>query len=229
MGWEDIISLVATGGAIWAEREGAEEAAEGVEKGAAEQARIEQIKREYVQKQFDADIERQKPFYEAGIAAGVDYPDAVKNKLDVTKSGAYQEQKALIDPTLEDSPQYVKDMAMERLGAVEGEAQKGRLLDLQKIGMGAAGSAGNSSMNLGNVLAQSYGLAGNVQTGADITSSETRQSAWNRAASQITGLPAYLEARKAPTGATTNAVSNAGTNPFITTSNPKGLTPGAGL
>lgn len=191
MGWWSAIPAIASVGMSFL---GQGEAAEGVEAGAKEQAGIEKMKREYAQKVFEEDIERHKPFYDAGVAAGVSYPDAITNKLDPTKSGAYQLQRGLIEPDLAGAPEYVREGAMEQLGAIEAEKQKTRLLDIQKIGLGAAGTAGTSSLNLGNILAQSYGLTGQVLGQGRITAGEQRQSAWNVAASQLSGLPSYFAA-----------------------------------
>lgn len=173
---------------------GSQQVAASTIEGAQSQANMEKMSREYATKTFEEDIERQKPFYDAGVKAGVKYNDAITNKLDPTKSGAYKMQMGLISPDLKDAPEYVREGAFEKLGAIEGEKQKSRLLDLQQIGLGAAGSSGQSSLNLGTMLAQSYGLSGNVTAGANQSASEQKQSMWNTAASQLSGLPAYFAA-----------------------------------
>lgn len=178
---------------------GGEQARESTIEGARTQAEIERLKRDYAQRTFEEDIERQKPFYEAGKQAGVLYPDAIVNKLDPTVTGAYQLQKRLIEPELEGAPEYVKESAMQQLGAIEQQKQKSRLMDIQQIGLGAAGAAGTAGLNLGNILAQSYGLTGQVSGGAKQSAAEQRQSAWNVAASQLSGLPAYFAAGRQPT------------------------------
>lgn len=166
--------------------------------GAKSQARIEAMKRAYMTKNFEEDIERQRPFYEAGKAAGLMYTDAIRNKLDPTKTGTYQQISKMISPDLADAPEYVREGAFERLGAVEQQRQKTRLMDIQQLGLGAAGSAGTAGLNLGNVLAQSYGLTGNVMAGGMQSSADQRQSMWNTAATQMSGLPSYFESGKKP-------------------------------
>lgn len=226
--WDAVPALLAVG-ATAADYIGSKEATKGLEEGTregeAKQAALEKLNRDYAQKIFDEDIERQKPFYDAGIKAGVQYSDAITNKLDPTQSGAYKTQLGLISPELEGAPEYVREEAIQRLGAIEGEKQKGRLLDLQQIGMGAAGAAGTSGMNLGNVLAQSFGRTSGAgfQTAQNLqTVGEQRQSAFNVAASQLSGLPAYLASSRSPQ-------TQYGGSPYTTQQNPLGLTPGQGL
>ena len=88
---------------------------------------IQKLNRDYSTKLFNENIERQKPFYEAGLKAGVKYPDAITNKLDPTQSGSYKTKLGLIEKDLEGAPEYVREDAISRLGAVEGEKQKSRL------------------------------------------------------------------------------------------------------
>jgi hypothetical protein len=171
---------------------GAETARVSTVEGAKSQARIEAMKREYMTKMFDEDIERLKPFYEAGKSAGVMYGDAVRNKLDPTKTGTYQQISKMISPELEGAPEYVKEEAFERLGAMEQQRQKSRLMDIQQIGLGSAGSAGTSGMNLGRTLAQSYGLSGGVMAQGAQSGAEQRQSMYNVAATQLGGMPSYF-------------------------------------
>lgn len=196
MSWWDIIPAVLEIGSIAVDYMGAEEATKGVEEGSAEQIRIETIKRNYATKVFEDNLERQKPFYDAGIKAGIQYPNAITNRMDPTKSGTYKTQLGLISKDLEGAPEYVKEEALQRLGAIEGEKQKNRLLDMQRIGLGAAGSAGTSGLNLGNTLAQSFNLSSGVLGSSQQEVSDRNQSAWNVAASQLSGLPAYMEAGK---------------------------------
>lgn len=160
--------------------------------GAKSQAKIETIKREYMTKMFNEDIERLQPFYEAGKSAGVMYGDAIKNKLDPTKTGTYNQIDKMIGSDLEGAPEYVREEAFERLGAMEQQKQKSRLMDIQQIGLGSAGSAGTAGLNLGNTLAQSYGLSGNVMAQGMQSGANQRQSMWNNAATQLGGMPSYF-------------------------------------
>lgn len=193
MGFWAAIPMIASMGA---QAMGTLSGAEATIEGAEASANIEKLKRDYATKVFDEDIDRLKPFYDAGVQAGVKYGDAITNRLDPTKSGAYQAKLGLISEDLAGQPEYVREGAIEKLGAIEGEKQKGRLMDLQQIGLGAAGSAGTSRLNLGNILAQSYGLTGMTEAGAKQYGGEERQSAWNVAASQISGLPSYFASER---------------------------------
>jgi hypothetical protein len=177
---------------------GKESARASTIEGAKSQAKIEAMKREYMQKIFTEDIDRLKPFYEAGTAAGIKYGDAIRNKLDPTQTGTYKQISSMISPDLEGAPEYVKERAFERLGAMEGERQKTRLMDLQQIGMGSAASAGTAGLNLGSMLAQSYGLSGNVMARGMQSGENQRQSMYNVAASQMSGLPSYIASGDRP-------------------------------
>ena len=175
---------------------GAESARASTVAGAKSQARIETMKREYMQKMFDEDIERLKPFFEAGQKAGVMYGDAVRNKLDPTKTGTYQQISKMIGGDLEGSSEFVKENTFGRLGAMEQQRQKSRLMDLQQIGMGSAASAGTSGMNLGQTLAQSYGISGGAMATGMQSSSNQRQSMYNKAITGISEIPSYVASNR---------------------------------
>jgi hypothetical protein len=194
MGFGLVTGLLSMGSQVAAGEAGRASTVEG----AKSQAAIEEKSRAYALQMFEEDIEQQRPFYEAGQAAGVQYGAAVANRLDPTTSGAYQLQKGLIDEDLKDAPSYVSAGAYSQLGAVEGEKQKSRLMDMQQIGMGSAASAGSAGLNLGTMLANSYGLSGNVMAGGMQSSANQRQSSFNVAGSQLSGIPAYVEAGRNP-------------------------------
>jgi hypothetical protein len=124
MGFGLVTGLLSMGSQVAAGEAGRASTVEG----AKSQAAIEEKSRAYALQMFEEDIEQQRPFYEAGQAAGVQYGAAVANRLDPTTSGAYQLQKGLIDEDLKDAPSYVSAGAYSQLGAVEGEKQKSRLV-----------------------------------------------------------------------------------------------------
>jgi len=185
-----------------------------VEDAGAIRANIEAQNRAYQQKLFEEDIARSQPFYKAGIKALPEYEKAVEGDFDPTKTGLYEMQAELMEPGLEGAPEYVREEAMERLGAEEEQKAKPRLLDLMQIGMGAAGSAGRTSVNLGTALARSYGTSSQALQKTDKVASDIRQSMWGRAADEISGLPAYFASK--PSANKTTAT------PYDRTSTPGG-------
>lgn len=197
VGWELLPMAASMGASMYGEYQMGEK----VEEAGATQARIEAMNRQYQQKLFEEDITRQQPFYKAGAKALPEYEKAVTGEFDPTKSGLYKMQAELMEPGLEGAPEYVREEAFERLGAEEQQKAKPRLLDLMQIGLGAAGSAGRTSVNLGSALARSYGTSSQALQKTGQAASEIRQSMWGRAADEISGLPAYFASRtpsKAP-------------------------------
>jgi hypothetical protein len=199
VGWELLPMAASMGADMYSQSQMAGK----VEDAGAAQANIEAQNRAYQQKLFEEDIKRSKPFYEAGIKALPEYEKAVTNDLDPTKSGLYKMQSDLMAGDLEDAPEYVKEDAFKRLGAEEQQKAKPRLLDLMQIGMGAAGSAGRTSVNLGTALARSYGTASQTLQKTGQEAKDIRQSMWGRAADEISGLPAYFASK--PSGNKTTA------------------------
>lgn len=177
---------------------GQHQANKAIKEGAASTARMEDMNRKFQEEVFRKNIEMQKPFYEAGKAAIQPYQDAILNKSNPMASGLAQFQKGQLGKSLSGAPEYVKKMAMDRLTAEEGEREKARLLDLQRIGLGASGSAGQSAANLGGALAQSYGVSGRAEAGAIMGDQMAKQNMWVQALDTLSGLPAYLSSTQRP-------------------------------
>jgi len=166
--------------------------------GAASTAKIEDMNRAFQEQVFKRNMELQKPFYEAGKAAIEPYAEAIKNKRDPMLSGLAQFQKGQLEKSLSGAPEYIKKMALDRLSAEEGERSKSRLLDLQRIGLGASGSAGQSAVNLGGALAQSYGVSGAANANSIMEQNRVRQNMWGQTLDTLSGLPAYLRSTQKP-------------------------------
>jgi hypothetical protein len=156
-------------------------------------AEIESMNRAFQRSQFEKELARQKPFYEAGKAALPLYQQAINNTLDVTKLPLYKMQKGMIEKSFDaNTPEYIKENAMQQLGAQEGELAKTRLADVQQIGLGQAGAAGQSQVNLGTTLANSLMRGGNALAQGQLSAAMNQQNAWTKAANDISGLPAYM-------------------------------------
>ena len=160
--------------------------------GAKAQANIEAMNRAAQQKRFETDIKRQEPFFQKGEEAVPLYQQAVAGKFDVTQSPMYKMQAQMINDELQDAPQFVRDEAMQGLDVREGEAVKGRLLDMQQIGLGMSQSAGQSSLNFGNVMAQSIQRGMGALAQGQLTSDMQQQNTWMTAAESLSGIPAYM-------------------------------------
>lgn len=164
--------------------------------GAETSANIDAMNREFQKKVFYENMAMQKPFYEAGKSAIPLYDRAINNDLNPMESGMANIQERLLTDNTKGFSGYVKDLALGRLKAEEGEKQKGRLMDLMKIGLGASGSAGSSAVNLGGALANSYMSSGNTLANATMGNALNTQSMWNRTIDSLAGLPAYMASRK---------------------------------
>jgi hypothetical protein len=169
---------------------GANAAAATVE-GAQAQAGIEKLSREAQKRRFERDIKEQEPFMEAGKKAIPLYQQAVEGKFDVTQSPMYKMQAQMIQDELQDAPEFVRQEAMQGLGVREGELAKGRLLDMQKIGLGMAGSAGRTATSFGNAMSQSLMAGGGALAQGQLSGAMQQQNTWMGAMEQLSGLPAY--------------------------------------
>ncbi len=192
VGWELLPMAASMGASMY----GQSQMAGKVEDAGQIQANIEARNRAYQQKIFEENIKRQQPFYKAGLKALPEYESVLAGDFDPTKTGLYKMQAGLMEEDLEGAPEYVKEDAMRRLGAEEEQRAKPRLMDLMQVGLGASGSAGRSSVNLGSALAKSYGISSQALQTTGKAASDIRQSMWGRAADEISGLPAYFASRK---------------------------------
>lgn len=161
--------------------------------GAQASADIEAMNRNYQRSSFEKQLGLQKSFYEAGVASLPLYQAAMKNTLDVTNLPLYQMQKRIMDGGQDkDTPQYIKNNALLTLGAQEGELAKTRLADIQQIGLGQAGSAGQSSVNFGSAFANSIKREGNAQAQGQLSASQENQGMWNKAIDDTLSVAPYL-------------------------------------
>lgn len=190
-GWE-LLPMVASMGVEWYSQE---QLAEKAGEAGAEVSRVQGLNRAYQQKIFEENIERQRPFYEAGMEALPKYKAAVAGKLDPTESGIYKMRAGLLEEDLADAPEYIREKSMKRLAAEEEQKIKPRLMDIIQTGMGAAGEAGRASVNLGTALAKSYGATSVAGQKYGQAASEIRQSAWGKAADVVSGLPSYFASK----------------------------------
>ncbi|MCP3924491.1 MAG: hypothetical protein GY714_18110 [Desulfobacterales bacterium] len=190
--WAAIPMIASTGSGIAGQKAAQDAAISGAESS----ARIEQMNREYQQKVFDKNIEAQKPFYEAGKTAIDPYARAVRGEGNAMSSGLAQMQKGLLAKDTASMSDYVKNLTSGRLEAEEGEKYKGRLLDLQQIGLGVSGSAGRTASNLGTSLAQSYAREGQTELAARMGEQTALSNMWTQTMDTLSGLPAYYEASK---------------------------------
>lgn len=178
---------------------GGQQSIESTEAGAKSSARIAQLNREYQTRVFEKNIEMQKPFYEAGLEAVDPYSKAISGKGDAMSSGLAKMQKKMISEDTGSMSDYVKNKSMGRLEAEEGEKYKGRLMDLQQIGLGASGSAGQSAVNLGSSLAGSYAQEGGTNIAASMNKQTSLSNMWTQTMDQLSGLPAYYKASQTNT------------------------------
>lgn len=175
---------------------GGMQGAEAAEKGAKANAKIERANREYQNKVFTENMEKLKPFVEAGRAAIPKYDEAIKGRGEPMNSGLAQMQKKMIEADTGSMTDHVKKITMQRLEAGEAEKNKARLMDLQQIGLGSAGTAGRSSVNTGSTLASSYARAGERTSNAALDRTVANQNMWMQSLDAISGLPAYYASMK---------------------------------
>ena len=159
--------------------------------GAEAQAGIERLSRDAQQRRFDRDIKYQEPFFEAGEKAVKPYAEAGKGEFDITQSPLYKMQKDMIMGELVGAPEGVRADALERLGAREGEMAKGRLLDIQKIGLGSAESAGQTALSFGTAFGQSLQRGGSALAQGTMSGSAQEQNMWTSAMEGLSSYPAY--------------------------------------
>jgi hypothetical protein len=181
------LALAGMGSSALGKQQGMEATVEGAET----QAAIERMSREAQQRRFDRDVEYQKPFFEAGEKAVEPYAKAVKGEFDITQSPLYKMQKEMVMGELEGAPEGVRADALERLGAREGEMAKGRLLDLQKIGLGSAASAGQTALSFGSAFGRSLQQGQGALAQGALSGAQQQQNIWTGVMEDVSGYPAY--------------------------------------
>jgi len=160
--------------------------------GAETEASIQAMSRAVQARRFKRDIAEQKPFMAEGKKALPLYEQAVEGTFDVTQTPMYKMQAQMIGDELQDAPEFVRNEAMRGLGVREGELAKGRLLDMQKVGLGMAGSAGQTALSFGNEMSSSLMRGGGALAQGNLMGSMQQQNAWMSASEGLSGLPAYL-------------------------------------
>ena len=99
-----------------------------------------------------------------------------------------------------------------------------RLMDQVRIGQGQAGQAGGQAQQYGSALANAYQNAGNMNMAAQSAYNTGQQNTMNTALGQASSIPAYMMWQNYQGG-----LGGGGGNPYISQSNPLGLTRGQGL
>lgn len=163
----------------------------------AEQTRLGQV---FQTKQFEKAIERQQPFLQAGQEASPLLTLAIRNELETSNLPATEIRKGLVSAGIEEAPEFVKERVGRGIEATEAESQKSRLLDLVKIGLGAAGSVTGARAGLGVETAESLGKIGRIGAGALQSAATQRQNTITTAAERFGGLPAFLASQRKRTG-----------------------------
>jgi len=187
---------------IAADAIGREQEAQATEEGAKVQAKLEEINRKYQRKIFDEQVARQLPFYEEGRKA---LPMLEQYR---TEGGRDLAGNPLYDMQLEQGLSGLQESGHTRPGTASnfrnmlnaGSQQPAynRLLDLQRVGLGASGQAGNYAENLGGALTQSYQRGGNALWAGEAQSNQQRESMYSNALGQLGNAPAnyYYQQRR---------------------------------
>lgn len=220
------LPAILTAVGIGSQAVGAGEARKATEAGAREALASSRKGREFAQELLDESIALQQPFIEAGQGALPLAELAARFEGDFRGTPAFaareeQGMTALLNAIQGDELSgFASDRFGGRLDASEQGMNRARLNDLIAIGLGSSGSAGQQSGTLADLATRSAIQGGSLAgTGAQ-TAFEQRQNAINQAASEFSGLPAFLASLNTGGG---------GGNPFVTNRNPLGLTPGQGL
>ena len=178
---------------VAAQAAGGMAAREATLSGAATQSATEAQAREALERSYQIEKKTHEPFRKVGEKAVPLYEQAVRGEFDVTQSPMYKMQADMISSELANSPEYVRNEAMQSLGVREGEMAKGRLMDQMKIGVGEAGSAGRSAISFGNAMTKSLQSGYGALAQGQLTGAMQQQNAWMGAMEQLSGIPAYME------------------------------------
>jgi hypothetical protein len=216
------IGLTVAGAALSAK--GQQEETESQVQGIETQAQIEALGREASQEEFEAQIERQAPFLQAGEQALSPLIQAISNRgTDVSNlPGVAFQQEQILNFLGDQAPDFISDKAITNLEAIEFEQNKGRLSDLVNIGLGSLGTSAGARVNLGTTVGQSLGAESGLKGLALQTAATGRQNRINTLATGLSGIPALIAAQS-------NQPTFQQASPLITQRNPLGLAPGQGL
>ena len=180
-------------------------------KGTASAIKMEKMQQDFMTKSFEKDLERQDPFIklgEQGVKAynykmGINKPNTgqlldarLMDRRGFGEGGIAKLKRRLLEDDTEGMSKYAQETTMGGMEAGESEANMGRLMDLQKIGLGAAGTAGQSSQALGQTVASSQMRAGNLGAMGAQYGQGARQDMWLQTADAISGLPALFASQR---------------------------------
>ena len=172
--------------------------------GAQTQADIEAMNRAYQRKLFDEQQANQQPYYQAGYDANPLLNQfRTQGGIDLSNNPLFQMQQRLGSEGLQMAGQ-TRPGTQEYFNAMNNATSQTpayqRLLDLQKVGLGSADTAGSYANNQGNALASSYMTGGNAMASGAINSGHQRQSLYSNLAGGAANLPAYLSYNNAVGG-----------------------------
>ena len=179
---------------------GKQQAGEATIEGAETEAGIAKLDRHYQRKIFDEGIEAQEPYMEAGYAA-LPYLEEFRTTGGMDLSGNALNQKqdrlgreglALSGHNLPATQNYFTELQ----NASGQDPAYQRLLDMQRIGLGSAGTAGTYAQNQGNALSSSYQNAGNALMRGTGMEGAQRSSMFSNAAAQAGAMPSYFDYQK---------------------------------
>jgi hypothetical protein len=189
------MAWIAAVGGMGANAVGAEQGRAATVEGAKSQAAIEKLNRDYQRKIFDENIAQSQPYYDAGLKAQPILDQfRTQGRVDLSNNPLYQMQQRYGQEGL-DMAGGVRDAGRNYLNNAmyvsNQEPTYQRALDLQRVGLGAAGEAGNQQMQLGNALASSYQRGSNAMMQGTADSANQRQSMFSNLAGQVGSMPAY--------------------------------------
>lgn len=152
---------------------------------------------------YGQEVERMKPFYEAGVKYLPEYEKMLSGGYDMKESPAAQYQlqqgtkalnRSLASRGLSRSGNAAQRLAelSSGIAASDWQAQYGRIIDALKLGTGASSSMQQSGSSLTNATQQGASNLANIamQQGANMASLYTGQSA-NAINAASAGLKAY--------------------------------------
>lgn len=231
------VAVAIVGGAVIggaASTMGAKKQAEGMEQAAdtSLQATRETIaSQEKAQRQL---INLQKPFRQAGVSALKDLKRYSMGNIAGTQQFRVQQMEGekAINRAAAARGGFGSTATVERLGEFnrrllgsESDKQYGRLLDLVNIGRGAATQTGagvsSTSANIGSAI----GAGGSTMAELAMLQGQSRGSAY----ASLGQLPGQTVTSLANAGAFNQQAQPQAVNPWVTSQNPLGLTPGQGM
>lgn len=188
------LALIGMAGGMASQAAGGAQNAAATKEGAQTQAAIEAMNRQFQKEVWDAEMGRRKPYYDAGLRNLPQLMAASQYRNDPTQSAAYRAQYGFGENALRGAG--LGDSATLRYlsqggGDAEREASYNRLLDLERIGLGASESAGSGAQNYANAVSNSLMTAGNAMGQGYAGAAAKREGAYQNALGQASSIPAY--------------------------------------